>query len=187
MKTIFATATAIALFAAPAFAQDAQQTKTTGATASPSSTTTSAEDKASQDKAMKSAEGAGMTNVAVVDRAFVLEGTNAAGNPVYMIVNPPGMLLGIGAPMATSAASQGKDAAATSSTGSSASESTAANDAGTDPATMSSTENSVEAMAGEPAKSGYMATQVNPATPDVWDPATVESRMRDMGLDKRAK
>ncbi|MEF2554286.1 hypothetical protein VQ042_23685 [Aurantimonas sp. A2-1-M11] len=165
MKTLFATATAIALFVSPAFAQDAQDKPATAHADQTNGTTTSAEDQMSRDNAMQSAKGAGMTDVAIVDRAFVLRGTNAAGNPVFMIVDPPGALIGIGAPIKTASSGQGVS----------------------EPETTSSTEKTVEEMAGEPAQSGYMATQVDPASPQMWDPMSVEREMRDLGLDKPAQ
>lgn len=168
MKTLFATATAIALFVSPALAQDAQDKPATAPADQTNGTTTSAEDQVSRDNAMQSAKGAGMTDVAIVDRAFVLRGTNAAGNPVFMIVDPPGALIGIGAPVKTASSGQSTSGAS-------------------EPETTSSTEKTVEEMAGEPAQSGYMATQVDPASPQMWDPMSVESAMRDLGLDKPAK
>lgn len=202
-KLILGTATAIGLLLSPAMAQDAG-TSTSGAQASPeaqgqssatggsdkaagqSASASSSADKEAHDSATKRAEDAGMTNVTVLDRAFVLQGTNDAGNPVFMIVNPPGALIGIGGPVMTSAAG-GTGEQASGSTGQQASGETeqqaSSNTAGSDP------------QPGNPPESGYMATQVNPAPPEAWAPdeammeelwsaEAVGSAMSRMGLDK---
>lgn len=119
-----------------------------------------ASDQAAHDSAMKNAEGVGMQNVRILDRVFVVEGTTEAGRQVYMIVNPPGALIGIGAPIVADA-SAGSDSS------------------GIDTTTTSST----TPTAGEPADSGYMATQAHPASPQMWDPEAVENSMQDLGLD----
>jgi hypothetical protein len=38
---------------------------------------------------------------------------------------------------------------------------------------------------GEPAESGYMATQAQPASPQVWDPALVEAAVKSLELGMR--
>jgi len=124
-----------------------------------------ASDQAAHDSAMKSAEGVGMQNVRILDRVFVVEGTTEAGRQVYMIVNPPGALIGIGAPIVADA--------------SAGSGSSAGGSSGIDTTTTSST----TPTAGEPADSGYMATQAHPASAQMWDPEIVENSMQDLGLD----
>ena len=154
---------AFSLLAATAMAQDAANTGTNPAVTQENAAT--ADDKATRDAAAKNAETAGLKDVTVLDRAFVLQGTNAAGNPVFLIVDPPGVLVGIGGPL--DASDNAADGTASTTTTS---------DAGTS--------ESVAEKAGEPAKSGYMATQAQPATPGMWDPEGVERRMKEMGLDK---
>ena len=39
--------------------------------------------------------------------------------------------------------------------------------------------------AGEPAESGFMATQAQPASPQMWDPSSVEQGMRQLELGTR--
>jgi len=167
VRTLFGTAAALGLLVAPALAQDtnsAMGNQTQQTAASASSQSSSASDDQARQNATKSAEGIGMKNVAIVDRAFVLEGVNAAGNKVFMIVNPPGVLVGLGAPVETASASG----------------------AGTDNETTASVSDTDEPQPGEPAKSGYMATQAHPASPQMWDPEPVENSMQRLGLDKPA-
>ncbi|MDY8110810.1 hypothetical protein U0C82_16845 [Fulvimarina sp. 2208YS6-2-32] len=171
MKFLFSTATALALFVSPVFAQDPSQAPAAQTDAQSSGSASSADDRMARDSAMESAKGAGMSDVTVVERAFVLQGTNAAGNPVFMIVDPPGALLGIGAPIAVAATSPGSSDASRSA----------------DAETADGTAKTVEEMAGEPAQTGYMATQTDPASPQMWDPMMVEQQMRDLGLDKPAQ
>lgn len=88
-----------------------------------------------------------------------------------MIVNPPGVLVGIGAPLET---------AETSASG-------GAGPDGVDMTTTSSISSDQQAeqpQAGEPADSGYMATQAQPASPQMWDPESVEHNMMRLGLDR---
>ena len=80
-----------------------------------------------------------------------------------MIVGPSGELLAVAAPLPGSADTGGN------------SESQAAGQNNAE----------VPPEAGEPAESGFMATQVQPATPNMWDPGAVEQGMRQLELGIR--
>lgn len=93
----------------------AAQSGSTEAGTATDETSTASADQESRDRALKNAEGAGMTNVRVMDRVFVLQGMTPQGETVFMLVNPPGALIGIGSPVGSGAA--GSDAAASSADG----------------------------------------------------------------------
>lgn len=126
MKTLLTTISALALFAAPAVAQTdnkpaagttgtqqstgaAQSGAAAGASGSASGSM-SAEDQEARTRATQNAERVGMQNVQVLDRVFVVQGLTPQGETVFMIVNPPGALIGIGAPTpgAAAAGNQGQ-------------------------------------------------------------------------------
>ncbi len=138
-------------------------------------------DRQARDNATRSATQAGMTNVAVIDRAFVLEGTNSAGNKVYMIVNPPGVLVGIGGPVETASADM------TSGSATSDASDAAAKADMTVTGSISKDDASDKPQAGEPADSGYMATQAQPASPAMWNTEAMERDMKRYSLDKPAQ
>jgi hypothetical protein len=110
-----------------------------------------------RDTAMQSAQGVGIQDVAAVEGALVLQGISATGLPVLMVVGPSGELLGIANPILSPTAEQ------TAATGTATAEEGAA------------------PTEGEPAESGYMATQAQPAAPQMWDPAAVESALQSPG------
>lgn len=114
-------------------------------------------DQQMRDAAIQSAQGAGIQDVAAVEGAFILQGLSSSGFPVLMIVGPSGELLGIANPMLSPTAEQ------TAATGAATAE------AGAEP------------VEGEPAESGFMATQTQPASPQMWDPAMVEGAMQGLG------
>ena len=96
-----------------------------------------------------------MQDVAALEGAFVLQGISATGMPILMVVGPAGELLGLANPILAPSAEQ------TAATG------TATAEEG--------------AEAGEPAESGYMATQTQPASPQMWDPEAVEGALQSLG------
>lgn len=155
-----------------------------GSDASASTRTAANEvDRQARDNATRSATQAGMTNVAVIDRAFVLEGTNSAGNKVYMIVNPPGVLVGIGGPVETASADMNSGSATSNASDTAAK----ANADMTVTGSISKDDASDKPRAGEPADSGYMATQAQPASPAMWDIEAMDRDMKRFGLDKSAQ
>lgn len=79
-------------------------------------TSTASADQESRDRAMENAEGVGMTNVRVMDRVFVLQGMTPQGETVFMLVNPPGALIGIGSPVNSGAAGSGSSASSADGT-----------------------------------------------------------------------
>ena len=142
----------------PAFAQQSGTSGSSGtsgqttAGASGSETTSAGDPR--QD-AMQKAEQVGIQDARAVEGAFVLQGTSPTATPILLIVGPSGELLAIAAPLVAPSATQSGSASGQSGT-------------------------STTPQAGEPAQSGYMATQTNPASPDMWDPVAVESAMRSL-------
>lgn len=110
------------------------------------------------------AEQAGMQQVQPVQGTTVLKGKSANQDDVFMIVGPSGELLALAAPLPAQ---------------SSDSETSSTSDGGADDSA------SMPPEAGEPAESGFMATQAQPARPNMWDPATVEQGMRQLELGTR--
>lgn len=128
---------------------------------------------ANSEAAKSQAEKVGMRDVEDVKGSSVLKGTSPTDTILYMIVGPSGELLALAAPLpAPSGSPAASDAQASSTSGGSST--------GSQPASSNAPE------AGEPAESGYMATQAQPAMPNMWDPATVESGMRQLELGTRA-
>jgi hypothetical protein len=117
-------------------------------------------DQPMRDAAIQSAQGAGMQGVSGLEGAFVLQGMSATGVPVLMVVGPAGELLALATPIVVPTAAAGAEAAAEAAAG-------------------------AEAEAGEPAEGGYMATQADPASPQMWDPAAVEGAMQSLELGLR--
>ena len=148
---------ALSFLLTPAMAQTSTETPPaasteTGAaaTAAPAPTTDAgtadaAADQDARDRAVQNAQGLGMQNVTVMDRVFVVQGTTPQGETVFMIVNPPGALIGLGGPVNTQAAAP---------TGG----------------------------AQTPAVTPYQATQMQPATPQMWDPESLETRLTELGF-----
>lgn len=158
MKGLMTGATALALLTAPALAQE-------------SATGAAAPDQQAREMAMQSAEGVGMQNVGDVEGAFVLQGVSPTGTPIMMVVAPTGELLALAAPIGGMKPPAGTDpAAAPQAGGAPASEAPASGAPAEAP------------PPGEPAQSGFMATQANPASPQMWDPATVETGMQRLEL-----
>lgn len=118
-------------------------------------------DQPMRDAAIQSAEGVGIQGVSGVEGAFVLQGISPTGMPILMIVGPAGELIAIAMPLVAPAAAAGGE------TG------TGAEAAGAE----------AEPEAGEPAESGFMATQTQPASPQMWDPAMIESAMQSLGSE----
>lgn len=108
--------------------------------------------------ATQQAEQLGMQGVREVQGAFVLEGTSPTATPIFMIVGPNGELLALAAPIAPSG------------------------QAGTPTGATEGQATGDTPEAGEPAQSGYMATQTQPASPNMWDPAMVEGAMQRLEL-----
>ncbi len=154
-----AVAFSLPLAAGPLWAQQSQDSTSTHA--------------AGSEAAKSQAEKAGMRNVEDVKGSSVLKGTSATDTLIYMIVGPSGELLALAAPLPGPSGSSGASEAQAGSTGSGS-------------GTESQSTSSNAPQAGEPAESGYMATQAQPAMPNMWDPATVESGMRQLELGTRA-
>lgn len=117
---------------------------------------------ADSEAARTQAEQAGMQQVEAMEGTTILRGKSANNADVYMIVGPSGELLAIAAPLP-------------GSSGSGSSEDGSADQKSSD----------IASEAGEPAESGFMATQAQPATPNMWDPAAVEHGMRQLELGIR--
>ncbi|MEF2553459.1 hypothetical protein VQ042_19210 [Aurantimonas sp. A2-1-M11] len=185
IRIFLRTATAVGLLISPAIAQDSGSAASESEPLPQAETSSPENDALARENAQRRAEEAGFDDVAVVDRAFVLQGVNAAGNEVFFIVNPPGALIGIGGPMDTSADKR-------SSTGTEA----AANSSGEEVEGDRTTSNELNTpQPGEPASSGYMATQVSPPGAQVWEQSdamleelwsaeVLGSAMTRMGLDR---
>lgn len=121
---------------------------------------------AGSEAAKNEAEKVGMRDVEEVTGSSVLKGTSATDSVLYMIVGPAGNLLALAAPLpAPSGSAEGSAAQAAPS----GNENTGA-----------------ASKAGEPAEEGFMATQAQPATPNMWDPVAVESAIRQLELGTRA-
>ena len=112
------------------------------------------------DAAKNQAEQSGMQGVEPVQGATILKGKASTNADVYMIVGPSGELLALAAPLPADSGAK---------TGSTESQD------GSEAATE----------AGEPAESGFMATQAQPASPQMWDPSSVEQGMRQLELGTR--
>lgn len=156
---ILTSAAALALLAAPAFAQEATTGDQAAAPAAdqqmPADQQMAAGDpQMMRDSAIQSAESVGITQVGDVAGAMVLQGTSPTGLPILMVVGPAGELLALATPLA--GAVTGVEPTAAGTTG-------------------------AEPQAGEPAQEGFMATQTQPASPQAWDPAMVEGAMRSLG------
>ena len=136
----------------------------------------SADNQQVRDAAIQSAQSVGIQSAQPVEGAFVLQGISPQGGPLLMVVGPAGELLDIATPIsiptpaeeeaAAAGAGAGAEAGATAQTG--------ATDAGSDQA-------ATEPAEGEPAEEGFMATQTQPASPGMWDPAAVEGAMQGLG------
>lgn len=116
---------------------------------------------ANSENAMRQAEQAGMQGVEAMQGTTILKGKSSTNADVYMIVGPTGELLALAAPLPGGS--------------------------GTTEASTDGQEGSQQApaKAGEPAESGFMATQAQPATPNMWDPAAIEQGMRQLELGTR--
>ena len=168
-NSILTGAAALALLAVPALAQEATTgDQATGTAADQATAATGDQQMAAggdpqmmRDAAIQSAEGVGITNVGDLAGAFVLQGTSPTGAPILMIVGPAGELVALATPIAG---------------GVTGVEPTAA-DAGA----AAGAATGAEAEAGEPAESGFMATQTQPAGSQMWDPAAIEGAMQGLG------
>lgn len=167
LRLMTTSAAALALLATPILAQDAG-TQDGADTAGG----------AMWDTARQSAESAGMSDVQNIEGAFVLQGTSQAGLPVLMIVGSSGELLALAAPIAAPGAG---GATGQESGGASAGQASGASSE--DPAAASAADAAPEP--GQPADSGFMATQADPASPHAWDPMIVEGAMRQLELGMR--
>lgn len=163
---IFASACgfALATSAASLNAQDSSTTDPSGSAEPSSTSTTETQPVSGSDAAKRKAEQAGMQNVQSVEGATVLEGSTSTIAKVFMIVGPEGDLLAVATPLPVPATNQ-----TGSGSGSTKDKDTSAQ----------------MPEAGEPAQSGYMATQTRPATPGMWDPAAVEGAMQQLELGTR--
>ena len=112
------------------------------------------------DAAKNQAEQSGMQGVEPVQGATILKGKASTNADVYMIVGPSGELLALAAPLPANSGAK---------TGS----------------TESQDGSEAAPEAGEPAESGFMATQAQPASPQMWDPSSVEHGMRQLELGTR--
>ena len=112
------------------------------------------------DAAKNQAEQSGMQGVEPVQGATILKGKASTNADVYMIVGPSGELLALAAPLPANSGPK---------TGS----------------TESQDGSEAAPEAGEPAESGFMATQAQPASPQMWDPSSVEQGMRQLELGTR--
>ena len=112
------------------------------------------------DAAKNQAEQSGMQGVEPVQGATILKGKASTNADVYMIVGPSGELLALAAPLPANSGAK---------TGS----------------TESQDGSEAAPEAGEPAESGFMATQAQPASPQMWDPSSVEQGMRQLELGTR--
>lgn len=159
------TATACGLVAAltiPVHAQDSSATAPTGSAEQTSGSMSDSQSANGSDAAKRQAEQAGMQNVQSVEGASVLTGSSRTNAQIFMIVGPAGDLLAIAAPLP-----------GTEQTGAGSSAGGTQGGSGDMP------------EAGEPAESGFMATQTQPATPNMWDPAAVERGMEQLELGTR--
>ncbi|GGF75185.1 hypothetical protein GCM10011402_29840 [Paracoccus acridae] len=154
-----AAAFSLPLAAGPLWAQQSQDSTSTHAVGS--------------EAAKSQAEKAGVRNVEDVKGSSVLKGTSATDTLIYMIAGPSGELLALAAPLPGPSGSSGASEAQAGSTGSGS-------------GTESQSTSSNAPQAGEPAESGYMATQAQPAMPNMWDPAMIERGMRQLELGTRA-
>ena len=157
---ILASACGLALttMAVPSFAQDASAPA--GFAEQSSLSAGEASSASVSDAAISQAEQVGIQNVEPVQGAAVLKGASPSNAELYMIVGPSGELLALAAPL------PGQSGGQTDSAGSGVS-------AGDYP------------DAAEPAQSGYLATQTQPATPNMWDPGAVEGAMQQLELGIR--
>lgn len=112
------------------------------------------------DAAKNQAEQSGMQGVEPVQGATILKGKASTNADVYMIVGPSGELLALAAPLPANSGPK---------TGS----------------TESQDGSEAAPGAGEPAESGFMATQAQPASPQMWEPSSVEQGMRQLELGTR--
>lgn len=110
------------------------------------------------------AEQAGMQQVQPMQGITVLKGKSANQEDVFMIVGPSGELLALAAPLPAQSGNSESNSA---------------------PAETAQDASDTPPEAGEPAESGFMATQAQPASPNMWDPATVENGMRQLELGTR--
>ena len=153
--SILTGAAALALLAGPVLAQE-----------------TPVDNQQMRDAAIQSAQSVGIQSAQPVEGAFVLQGISPQGGPLLMVVGPAGELLAIATPISLptsaeeDAATAGAEAGATAQAG--------ATDAGSEQA-------ATEPAEGEPAEEGFMATQTQPASPNMWDPAAVEGAMQGLG------
>lgn len=154
-----AAAFGLALAAGPLWAQHSQDSASTQA--------------AGSEAAKSQAEKVGMRNVEDVKGSSVLKGTSPADTVLYMIVGPAGELLALATPLPGSSGHPAASDAQGSSTGE-------GSNSGSQAASNSASK------AGEAAESGYMATQAQPAMPNMWDPAAVENGIRQLELGTRA-
>ena len=150
---------AFTTLAAPAFAQDASA-PAGPAEQQPGLSASEAPFAGISDAAKSQAEQVGIQNVEPVRGATVLKGASPSNAEIYMIVGRSGELLALAAPL------PGQSGGQTPSAGSEVS-------AGDYP------------DAAEPAQSGYLATQTQPATPNMWDPGAVEGAMQQLELGTR--
>ena len=156
---ILASTASLALFVAPALAQDTSQSSGTTQSGESMQSAGASDGGDAHAAAVQSAQDVGLQNVRSLDSAFVLEGDMQSGTQIYMIVGQAGELLAVATPLSSQGA-----AGASGETGA---------------------QTNAEPVPGEPAQSGYMATQVNPATPGMWDPVQVEGAMRNLELGLR--
>lgn len=105
----FAVAT---LFAGAAFAQtssgtnDQSESRSAARGVSADAAANAIADMEARDRAKRAAESAGMQDVQVLDRVFVVQGTTTSGETVFMMVTPSG-LIGVGRPVATQSSDAG--------------------------------------------------------------------------------
>jgi hypothetical protein len=147
-RLLLSTVAALGMIAAPALAQTSPTEQPSGASqdtaAAPASdSSAAAADEDARSRAVQNAEGAGMQNVTVLDRVFVVQGTTPQGETVFMLVNPPGALIGLGGPVGNTNAAADTNA---------------------------------------PAITPYQATQMQPASPQMWDPEGLETRLSELGF-----
>ncbi|MFC0202580.1 hypothetical protein [Paracoccus rhizosphaerae] len=119
---------------------------------------------ANAEAARGQAEQAGMQQVQPMQGTTVLRGKSENQADVFMIVGPSGELLALAAPLPEQSGDSGN---------------------GSSPEASAQDSPDTPPEAGEPAESGFMATQAQPASPNMWDPATVEQGMRQLELGTR--
>ena len=84
----------------PSGANEQAETRSAAGGVSASAAANAVADMEARDRAKRAAEAAGMQDVQVLDRVWVIRGTTTAGETVFMLVTPS-RLIGVGRPLGT--------------------------------------------------------------------------------------